>query len=259
MSCPARGIRQCWTRKTANHLEGEWPQAKRDHALPRAHSELDRCERRAEHAAMSIVLYHHPFSRAANVVWMLEEVGVPYELRHVDIAANEQKSAEILALNPMGKLPILRDGELVVTESAAIGLYLADLYAPGRLAPDLTDPARGTYLRWSFFAPSVIEPGAMAKASGWTFRESNAGFGNYDAMIRAMLTAVTGRDFLLGNEFSMADMIFGGTLSYMLRFNLLEALPEFKAYTERLEQRDARQRANGINAKTMAEHGLRQR
>lgn len=207
---------------------------------------------------MPIVLYHHPFSRAANVVWMLEEVGVPYELRYVDLQSNEQKKPEITALNPMGKLPIIRDTELVVTESAAIGIYLADRYAPGRLAPDSSDPERGTYLRWSLFAPSVIEPGVLAKASNWPVRESNAGFGNYDAMIKAMQSALAGRDFLLGKKFSMADMIFGGTLGYMLRFKLIEALPEFTAYDDRLVQREARQRADGINAKVMAEHGLGQ-
>jgi len=75
---------------------------------------------------MSVVLYHHPFSRAAGVVWMLEELGIPYELRFVDIMQGGQKAAELLSLNPMGKLPILVDGDAVVTESAAIGLYLAD-------------------------------------------------------------------------------------------------------------------------------------
>src|SRR3954465_13846414 len=111
---------------------------------------------------MSIVLFHHPFSRAAGVVWMLEEVGVPYELRHVDIMKGAQKEKDFLALNPMGKLPTLVDGDVVVTESAAIGLYLADRYAYGKLSPKVDDPKRGTYLRWSLFAPSVVEPGAMA-------------------------------------------------------------------------------------------------
>src|SRR4051812_40656249 len=111
---------------------------------------------------MSVVLYHHPFSRAANVVWMLEEVGIPYELRFVDIMKGEHKKPELTALNPMGKLPVLTDGEATITEQAAIGIYLADRYALGRLAPTLDDPKRGSYLRWSFFAPSVIEPGSMA-------------------------------------------------------------------------------------------------
>src|SRR5580698_5063574 len=120
---------------------------------------------------MAIVLYHHPFSRAANVVWMLEELGTPYELRFVDILKGEQKAPEFIARNAMGKIPLVVDGDIVVTESAAIGLYLADRYAYGRLAPKVDDPARATYLRWSFFAPSVIEPGAMAKHQGWTFRD----------------------------------------------------------------------------------------
>ncbi len=84
---------------------------------------------------MAITLYHHPMSRAANVVWMLEEVGVDYDLRFVDIRKGAQKAPELVALNPMGKLPILTDGDVTVTESAAIGLYLADRYALGKLAP----------------------------------------------------------------------------------------------------------------------------
>src|SRR6476469_8732643 len=99
----------------------------------------------------SIVLYHHPFSRAANVVWMLEEVGAPYELRFVDIMKGEQKKPDILALNRMGKLPIVVDDGTVVTEAAAIAMYLGDRYAYGKLAPKVDDPARGTYFRWTFF------------------------------------------------------------------------------------------------------------
>jgi glutathione S-transferase len=205
---------------------------------------------------MSIVLYYHPYSRAANVVWMLEEVQVPYELRYVDIQTGEQKRPEITALNRMGKLPILQDDSAVVTESAAIGVYLADRYALGSLAPALDDPNRGTYLRWSFFAPSVIEPGAMAKAAGWNFREGAAGFGNYDSMVSAIQSAITEREFLLGDRFSMADVIFGGTLRYMLRFKMLEPLPEFAKYVEQLELRPALQRANTVNAKVIEERGL---
>src|SRR5262245_17966009 len=145
---------------------------------------------------MSIVLYHHPFSRAAGTVWALEEVAVEYELSWVDITAGGQKAPEVVALNPMGKLPTLVDGDTVVTEAAAIALYLADRYAPGRLAPPLDDPARGTYLRWSFFAPSVIEPGAMAKMADWKFKDGQAGWGQFDAMLRAMESAVSGRDFV---------------------------------------------------------------
>ena len=205
---------------------------------------------------VSVALYHHPYSRAANVVWMLEEVGVPYEIRHVDIMTGAQKAPQIVALNSMGKLPILTDGDTVVTESAAIGLYLADRYAYGELAPKVDDPARGAYLRWSFFAPSVIEPGAMAKMSKWEFKPGQAGWGAYEEMLTAMESALANGPFILGAQFSMADVVFGGTLRYMLAFNMIEARPAFTAYAARLAERPALQRAEARNTAIRLEHGL---
>ncbi len=207
---------------------------------------------------MSILLYHHPFSRAATVVWMLEEVGVPYELRFVDLFAGAHKAPELVALNPMGKLPILTDGDAVVTESGAIGLYLADRYAPGRLAPALDDPRRATYLRWSLFAPSVIEPAAIAKAGGWAYKAAQAGWGEFDAVLGAMERAIGDGPFLLGETFSMADVIFGGTLRYMLAFKLVEPRPSFTGYAERLGERPALKRADAKNAEVRDAQGLKQ-
>ncbi len=203
---------------------------------------------------MAMTLFHHPFSRAATALWMLEEVGVDYEVRSVDMMSGAHKAAEIVALNPMGKLPILKDGEQVVTESAAIGLYLADRYAPGRLAPALDDPARGTYLRWSFFAPSVIEPGAMARSAKWKYKPSQVGWGTYDEMLETMVSALDGGDYILGDEFSMADVIFGGTVRFMLQFEMIEARPVFKAYADRLSARPAALKATARNDALTAEH-----
>jgi glutathione S-transferase len=205
---------------------------------------------------MTITLYHHPFSRAANVVWMLEELGQPYDLVFVDIMKGAQKKPEIVALNRMGKLPILTDGDVVVSESAAIGLYLADRYSLGDLAPALDDPRRGAYLRWVLFAPSVIEPGAMAKASDWTFKAGSAGWGDHEAMIATIEEALTRGDYLFGDQFTMADVIFGGTVRYMLRFKMLEASPAVAAYAERLGARPAARRADEKNQTIAAEHGL---
>ena len=168
----------------------------------------------------------------------------------------EQKTPEFLAKNPMGKLPLLTDGDALITETAAIGLYLADRYAPGKLAPALDDPRRGAYLRWSLFSPSVIEPGAMAKAGGWIFKPGQAGWGDHESMLQAMNQAVAAGDYLLGDMFSMADVIFGGTLRFMLRFNMIEATPAFTSYVERLSARPACQRADARNASIAKEHGL---
>ncbi len=204
---------------------------------------------------MSITLYHHPWSRAANVVWMLEEVGVDYELAFVDFPKGATKAPDFVALNPMGKLPVLVDGDTVVTESAAIALYLADRYAPGRLAPALDDPARGAYLRWTLFAPSVNEPGTMAKQNGWEQKPSQVGWGEYDSMVGAIEAAVTPGPFLLGERFTMADVVFGGTLRWVLMVKSLEARPAFTAYAERLAARPALVRADAKNAEVMRAHG----
>ena len=205
---------------------------------------------------MTITLYHHPFSRAANVVWFLEEIGAPYQLRFVDILKGAQKAPDIVALNPMGKIPILTDGDLVVTEAAAISLYLADRYSLGKLAPLPDDAARAAYLRWSLFSPSVIEPAISAKTTGALFKPGQVGWGTYESVIASMESAIAGRSYVLGDRFSMADCIFGGAIRYLLRFKLLDATPTFIAYAERLGARPAAQRADAKNVAVAKEHGL---
>lgn len=205
---------------------------------------------------MSIVLHHHPFTRAASVVWQLEEVGVPYSLQHHDLSKGEHKSPDLLALNPMGKLPLLQDGPVVVSETAAIGLYLADRYAPRRLAPAIDDPRRGPYLRFCLFPSAVIEPACMAQAAKWEFRASNAGWGRYEDMLASVETGIGEGPWLLGEDFSMADIIMGATLRFMLMFKMIEPRPTFLAYTERIAERPAWQRAQQVNQAIVAERGL---
>jgi glutathione S-transferase len=201
-------------------------------------------------------LYYHPYSRAAGTVWALEEAGVPYRLEPVDILKGAQKQPAFIAINPMGKLPVLVDGDVVVTEAAAIALYLADRYAAGRLAPALDDPRRGPYLRWSFFAPSVIEPAVMAKAAGWQVKEASAGWGSYASMLAAAESAIARGPFLLGADFSMADVIFGGLLRYLMMVGQLDLTPLFSAYVQRLDARPAYRRAEACNQMMRKELGL---
>lgn len=205
---------------------------------------------------MTVKLLHHPFSRAANTVWALEEVGCEYELEYVDFGRGAQKEPPVRAFNPMGKLPTLIDGDAVVTEAAAIALYLADRYAPGRLAPAFDAPERAGYLRWSFFAPSVIEPGCLAHASKWEYRASSAGFGKYDEMLDTISAAIGEGPWLLGDQFTMADLVFGGTVRYLMMFGMLDERPEFAAYVERLSARPASQKARAINERIAEERGL---
>lgn len=205
---------------------------------------------------MSLVLHHHPYSRAATVVWMLEEIGQPYTLQTVDILKGAQKSAEHLKLNPMGKLPVLVDGDTVVSETAAIGMYLADRYALGRLAPACDDPARGAYLRWCVYAPSVIEPGCLARAAKWEFKPGQAGWGTYESIIDTLTTGLSEGPWLLGERFTMADVIVGSTVRWMLQFKMMDPTPALQGYAERLEARPALIAANARNAAVAGELGL---
>ncbi len=201
-----------------------------------------------------ITLYYHPFSRAATGIWMLEEVGQPYEVRFVDLTKGEHKREELVGHNTMGKIPVLVDGDAVVSETAAIGMYLADRYAPGTLAPALDDPRRGAYYRWCVFGASVVEPSCMAETSGWEYREGSAGFGNHGSMLGTLERAVSGATWLLGEQFTMADVILGATMMYLMRFNMLEERESFKAYAERLSARPAAITANAYNTKMREEH-----
>lgn len=205
---------------------------------------------------MSISLYYHPYSRAAGTLWALEEAGVDYDLKVIDIMKGEQKGPDLVSKNPMGKLPTLVDGDVVVTEAAAIALYLADRYQPGKLAPAPDDPLRATYLRWAFFAPSVIEPAVMAKQAGWTVKEVAAGWGNFASMLAAAESAIAGKSFVLGDTFSMADQVLGGTLRFMMDFKQIEPTPVFKDYVDRLNARPAYQRAEARNKAMREQLGL---
>ncbi len=206
--------------------------------------------------AMSLVLHHHPWSRAAGVVWMLEELGEPYELRYVDMMAGEHRKDAHASRNRMKKLPVIEDGEVVVSETAAIGVYLADKYALGRLSPALDDADRGAFLRWCFFSPSVLEPGAMAHASKWDYKPGQAGFGRYEDVIETIDDALGEGPWLLGERFTMADCILGGTIRWFIQFGMIEKTDAIVAYAERLGGREANQRAAAINAKVTEERGL---
>ena len=188
---------------------------------------------------MTLTLHHHPFTRAAGVLWMLEEVGCEYTLEHLDIMTGAQKRPEFKGVNPMGKIPTLVDGDTVVTEAAAIGLYLADRYALRRLAPPPDSPERGTYLRWSFYAPSVIEPGCLAKAAEWDFKPAQAGWGSYEEMLDTISAAIGDGPWLLGEQFTMADVMLGHTLLWATGFGMPVPSEALQSYLARCMARPA--------------------
>jgi glutathione S-transferase len=198
----------------------------------------------------AIVLYYNPMSRARIVHWMLEELGVPYKLELVRFDKGEHKTPAFLALNPMGKLPTLIDHGVVVTEAAAICVYLADNYPRAQLAPALHDPARGSYLRWLFFAAGCLEPALLDRmfSRPAVARPSANGYGSYEDTLNALESALAPGPYILGDRFSAADVYVGSVIGWGLMVKGLEPRPSFEAYTARLRERPAFQRFSEENS-----------
>lgn len=194
----------------------------------------------------TLTLYHAAPSRSSIVHWMLEELGQPYDLHLVSFKKGENRSPEYLAVNPMGKVPALRHGDVVVTEAAAICAYLADEFPAARLNIPVGDPRRGVYLKWMFFGPSCVEPAITERA--FPRKEppprGALGFGDVDTVIEVLAKASAAADpYLMGKQFTAADVIIGSGLRWGTAFKLLPERPEFKGYVDRLGQRPALQRA----------------
>jgi glutathione S-transferase len=194
-------------------------------------------------APRGITLYHSPASRAFTAYWMLEELGVPFDVRTIDIRKGEQKSPAYLKLNPAGKVPTLTDGQVVVSENPAIAIYLADRYGYGTLAPKIEEADRGPYLKWMVFSTAVVDPVATLHEQKIDLPGFNFSFGAFDDMVQVLTGVLKDRDYLLGRRFSAADVVLGGTLSRLLYQKVLPQESVLLDYNGRLTAREAFHRA----------------
>jgi glutathione S-transferase len=196
-----------------------------------------------------LVFYTNPMSRGRIVRWMLEEIGRPYRTELLEYGTT-MKAPEYLAINPMGKVPALRHGDTVVTECAAICCYLADAFPEAGLAPPPRDRLRGPYYRWLFFAAGPVEAAVTNKASGLEVpaeRRAMAGYGSLADVVSALEAAVNGREYLVGDRFSAADVYVGSHLGWGMHFGTIAKRPAFERYFERLSARPAAIRAHEID------------
>ena len=197
--------------------------------------------------------YTNPQSRGQTVRWMLEEIGQPYDTEILDYGTS-MKGAPYLAINPMGKVPAIAHNGKVVTEVAAICLYLADAFPQAGLAPDPAD--RADYYRWVFFTSGPIEAAFSNKAAGWEptpERQRMFGYGNYDLAIATLEKALTGKEYIAADHFTAADLFVGANVNFMLAFKLLDPRPAFTDYAARMTDRDAYRRAKEIDSKLIAQ------
>ncbi|HEY8380329.1 MAG TPA: glutathione S-transferase family protein [Nannocystis sp.] len=196
-----------------------------------------------------LVFYTNPMSRGRIVRWMLEEVGQPYRTELLEYGTT-MKSPEYLAINPMGKVPALRHGDTVVTEVAAICAYLADAFPEAGLAPAPTDRLRGPYYRWLFFAAGPLEAAVSNKSLGFEpppERRAMVGYGSLADVLNVLERAVDGREFIVGDRFTAADVYVGSHIAWGLQFGTIERRPAFERYAERLSGRPAAVRAREID------------
>jgi len=201
-----------------------------------------------------ITLYHSPMTRSASIVWLLEELGVPYETRIVDFRRADGSGARDPANpHPHGKVPALTDGDDVVFESSAIALYLTDKYRKQRMGPAAGEPKRGEYLSWLAYRPGVMEPALLCRrfdikhvygAMGWAPAEE------VEQVLNAHLASSSA--YFLGEEFSALDILLGGGLNFMMMAKLVAETPVLKAYTGRITSRPAFQRMMQRDAKPAA-------
>ncbi len=200
-----------------------------------------------------IIFHHAPMSRSNIVSWMLEELGVPYEVRAISLERNDQKKPDYLALNPMGKVPAIEHQGVIITEAAAICAYLADEFPAARLSPHIGDARRGLYLKWLFFGPSCLEQAIIDRMHNRALAPARASsYGEYDTVMETIAQAVATGPFLVGEQFTAADVIIGSGLQWGTFMKAVPQRPEFAAYLGRLQQRPALQRAFAKNQELYA-------
>ncbi len=204
-----------------------------------------------------ITLFHAPHSRSGAIRILLEELGADYTLQALNLKADETRSAAYLARNPMGKVPAILvgtdTGEALVTEQTAITIYLADLFPAAGLAPALTDPLRGPWLRWIAFHAACFEPAMIDLAlQREPAPRSMSPYGGYETMLATLTQQLRAGPWLLGERFSAADVLWGTALGWTTAFKLVPESPEMVDYIARLNARPAARKVATLDAELAA-------
>jgi len=201
-----------------------------------------------------ITFHYAPQSRAFGTRVLLEELGVPYDLHVLDIRTGEQLKPDYLAVNPMGKVPAISHRGVVVTEQAAVALYLGDLFSEAGMAPAINDPRRGAYLRWMVFYGSSFEPALVDHAlKRPPLPRNNAPYADYETVVSIVNEQVRrASPFWLGEQFSVADVLWGSALLWVTSFGIFEKTPDIAAYIERVTSRPAFRKAQADEAALIA-------
>jgi glutathione S-transferase len=191
-----------------------------------------------------LTLIHAPQSRSSSIVWLLEEIGTPYERRIVNIRRGDGSGASDPGNpHPHHKVPaLLDDGELIF-ETCAIALYLTDRFPEAKLGPQVGEKMRGAYLTWLAYRTGVLEPAMMERRLGQQHIYGAMGWGAPDEVETVLNEHLEDKAYFLGDQFSAVDVILGGAINFMLMFKMLTETPVFRDYCARITARPAFKRA----------------
>ena len=191
--------------------------------------------------------YHAPWSRSSNVLWLMEELGVPCEIEQVDIRQEGGVPESYRAIQPNKKAPAISHDGMIITERAAISIYLADAFPQTGLAPKVGDPTRAAYLTWLVYADLVFDPAVAAHAQGWKYEGNNFSFGAYEDVVANLDRRLSQSEFIAGDRFTAADVQLAGSMGYVMQQKWLPEKPAFKAYLERTTTRPAAERSAAMD------------
>ena len=202
----------------------------------------------------TLTLYHAALSRSSVTLWMLEELGHPYDLKLINLQAGENLKPDYLAINPMGKVPALKHGDTIITELAAICTYLADEFPDAKLNVPVGTPRRGVYLKWLFFGPGCLEPAVIDRAAPRKegARRAMLGYGDFDTTMNVIAEAVEKGPWLMGGQFTAADVVIGANIRWGMMFKMIPERKEFIDYAARIAARPAAQRAEAKDKELVA-------
>jgi glutathione S-transferase len=187
-----------------------------------------------------LTLIHKPRTRSGSIVWLLEEIGAPYETKIVSIRnADGSGSADPANPHPHGKVPALLHDGRVVFESSAIVLYLTDLFPDAKLGPRIGDAKRGEFLSWLAYRAGVMEPAFVERRFGINHVHGAMGWALPDEVEAVLNQHLSKNKYFLGDEFSAADIMVGGGINFMIMFKMMSETPVLKDYCTRIASRPA--------------------
>ncbi len=194
------------------------------------------------------ILHHAPHTRSSMSLCMLEELGIDYDLHIINLNDGDQTQENFSALNPMKKVPVLQHGGVTVSETGAILSYLADAYPQSKLSPAPgATMERATYLRWLFFGGSCFEPAVMDQffPRKEPLNPGQAAWGDFTRVLDTLREGLTGKEYLLGENFSAADILIGNQVVFAIKYESIDPKqePAIAAYAARCESRPAWKRA----------------